>query len=64
MNKPSLTPIRQLHWYIIGGCVIWLLFIFSFIWAWHRVKDDKNFTGQPFHSFELDAPSLHQPSKK
>lgn len=64
MNQKRLTLIRQLHWYIIGGCVIWLLFILSFMFAWYRVKDDKNFIGKPFHSFELDQPSLNQPNQK
>jgi len=63
INQQRQKQIWQLQKPIVLMFSIWVLFLVSFTIAWFRVSKKPSFLGTPFHSFELQEPTLDQPSK-
>jgi hypothetical protein len=61
MNIQKQHGMREMHKPIIVILGVWVLFLLSFWVAWYRVAKSEKFSGEPFHSFELEEPVLNQP---
>jgi len=61
MKTERLQQIRAMQTPVVVMLGVWTVFLLSMGVAWLRVSNTEEFSGQPFHSFELDQGSANTP---